>query len=97
SQWCASRHNTIDAHVRSQFRIISPPPHAHYQIDPVLPASQQMLEFTAAVARDVQWFVNGTEVPPQRDGRFFWQLARGQWNVRAVSCLGTAEQIFSVE
>ncbi len=97
SRWCASRDNTIDAHVRSQFRIISPPPHAHYQIDPVLPASQQMLEFAAAVARDVQWFVNGIEVPPQRDGRFFWQLAPGQWNVRAVSCLGTAEQLFSVE
>jgi penicillin-binding protein 1C len=97
SRWCASRDNTIDAHVRSQFRIINPSPHAHYKIDPVLPASQQMLEFTAAVARDVQWFVNGVPVPAQGDGRFFWQLAPGQWDVRALSSLGTAEEMFSVE
>jgi hypothetical protein len=31
--------------------------HAHYEIDSVLPPSQQMVELTAAVASDVEWFV----------------------------------------
>ena len=48
ARWCASRDNTIGAHVHSDFRITSPPPNAHYQIDPVLPPSQQMVELTAA-------------------------------------------------
>ena len=85
ARWCASRDNTIGAHVRSDFRITSPPPNAHYQIDPVLPASQQMVELTAACGSDVEWFVNGARVVPEHDGRFFWQLAAGEWNVRAVS------------
>jgi penicillin-binding protein len=85
ARWSASRDNTIGAHVRSDFRITSPPPNAHYQIDPVLPASQQMVELTAACAKDIEWFVNGDRVVPQSDGRFFWPLAAGEWNVRAVS------------
>ncbi|PYJ75254.1 MAG: hypothetical protein DME77_09780, partial [Verrucomicrobia bacterium] len=32
SQWCASRDNTIGAHVRSDFRITSPPSNAHYEL-----------------------------------------------------------------
>ena len=39
SRWCASRDNNISAHVRSDFRITSPPLNAHYEIDPVLPSS----------------------------------------------------------
>lgn len=97
SRWCASRDNTIGAHVRSDFRITSPPPNAHYEIDPVLPPSQQMIELTAAAASDVEWFVNGMQISPQRDSRFFWQLAPGEWNVRAVSRVGTAEETITVE
>ena len=85
ARWCASRDNTIGAHVRSDFRITSPPQNAHYQIDPVLPPSQQMIELTAACASDVEWFVNGERVTPERDGRVFWQLAAGEWDVRAIS------------
>jgi penicillin-binding protein 1C len=85
TRWCASRDNTMGAHVRSDFRIISPPPNAHYEIDSVLPASQQMVELTAAYGNNVEWFVNGTRVAPQPDGRFFWQLAAGDWTIRAVS------------
>jgi penicillin-binding protein 1C len=85
ARWCASRDNTIGAHVRSDFRITNPALNAHYQIDPVLPASQQMIELTTACAGEVEWFVNGARVTPERDGRFFWQLAAGEWNVRAVS------------
>jgi penicillin-binding protein 1C len=97
ARWCASRDNTIGAHVRSDFRITSPPPNARYQIDPVLPGSQQMVELTAACAGDVQWFVNGERVTPVRDGRFFWQLAAGEWNVRAFSHGQLAEEKISVE
>ena len=97
SRWCASRDNTIGAHVRADFRIISPPPNARYQIDPVLPASQQMVELTAALAGDVRWFVNGEQISARQDARFFWQLAPGEWTVRAVSRFGTAEETITVE
>ena len=83
--WCASRDNTIGAHVRSEFRITSPAPNARYQIDPVLSPSQQMVELTAACSGDVEWFVNGARVVPERDGRVFWQIAAGEWDVRAIS------------
>jgi penicillin-binding protein 1C len=97
SRWCASRDNTIGAHVRSDFRITNPPANARYQIDPALPPSQQMVELTAAFASDVEWFVNGKQISPQHDSRFFWQLAPGEWNVRAVSRIGTAEETITVE
>ena len=97
SQWCASRDNTIGAHVRSDFRITSPPANARYQLDPLLPPSQQMVELTAAFAGDAKWFVNGVQVSPQRDGRFFWQLAAGEWNVRAVGRGEFAEEKITVQ
>jgi penicillin-binding protein 1C len=97
ARWCASRDNTIGAHLRSDFRITSPPANARYQIDPVLTGSQQMVELTAASAGDVEWFVNGVPVLAARDGRFFWQLAAGEWNVRAVSRGQLAEEKITVE
>lgn len=97
ARWCVSRDNTIGAHVRSDFHITTPPPNARYQIDPVLPASQQMVELTAACVNDVEWFVNGKRVTPAHDGRFFWQLTSGEWNVRAVSRGQLAEEKIVVE
>jgi len=97
SRWCASRDNTIGAHVRSDFRITSPPPNAHYEIDSVLPPSQQMVELTAAAASDIEWFVNNERISPQQNSRFFWQLSPGEWHVRAVSRAGTAEETITVE
>ena len=97
SRWCASRDNTIGAHVRSDFRITNPPRNARYQIDPVLPPSQQMIELTAALGGEVKWFVNSVPLLPQRDGRFFWRLAAGEWNVRAVSRGQFAEEKITVE
>ena len=97
ARWCASRDNTTGAHVRSDFRITSPPSNAHYQIDSVLPTSQQMVELTAACAGAVEWFVNSERVTPERDGRVFWQLAAGEWNVRAISRGKLAEQTITVE
>jgi penicillin-binding protein 1C len=97
SRWCASRDNSIGAHVRSDFHITSPPPNARYEIDPVLPRSQQMIELTAAFAGDVDWFVNGGRVSPGEDGRFFWPLAPGEWTVRAITRSGTVEETITVE
>ena len=97
ARWCASRDNAIGAHVRSEFRITSPPPNAQYQIDPILPPSQQMIELTAACTNDVEWFVNGVRIAPERDGRFFWQLAAGEWKVRAVSQDKLADEKITVE
>ena len=97
ARWCATRDNTIGAHVQSDFHIISPPPNAQYQIDPVLPPSQQMVELTAASAGDVEWFVNGDESCQQATAASFWQLAAGEWNVRAVSREKFAEQKIVVE
>jgi penicillin-binding protein 1C len=96
ARWCASGDNTIGAHVRSDFRITNPPPNARYQIDPVLSASQQMVELVAACGSEVEWFVNDVRVAPGQDGRFFWQLAAGEWNVRAVSRGKLAEEGISV-
>ena len=54
-------------------------------------------DYQAASASDVEWFVNGARVVPAGDGRFFWQLAAGEWNVRAVSREKFAEQKIVVE
>ena len=62
-----------------------------------LTPSQQMVELTAASAGDVEWFVNDVRVAPGRDGRFFWQLTAGEWNVRVVSHRQLAEEKISVE
>ncbi|MEP7015493.1 MAG: penicillin-binding protein 1C [Verrucomicrobiota bacterium] len=95
--WCASHSNTRGARVRAQARITNPAPNAHYAIDSALPPTQQMIEFTATFANDVQWFVNGAPQSPGKDGRFFWQLAPGEWKVRAMSQVGSAEETISVE
>jgi hypothetical protein len=97
ARWCATRDNTIGAHLHSDFHITSPPTKAQYQIDPVLPPSQQMVELTAASAGDLEWFVNDARVVPARDGRFFRQLAAGDWSGRAVSRENFAEQKIVVE
>jgi hypothetical protein len=56
-----------------------------------------MVELSAACTGDVEWFVNGVRVVPERDGRFFWRLAAGEWNVRAISRDKLAEQKITVE
>jgi penicillin-binding protein 1C len=95
--WCASRNNTRGAQAQPKAGIISPVANARYEIDPVLPRSQQMIELTATLGDRVQWFVNGTQIAPQADGRFFWQVAPGQWNIRAVSPGGSAEETIFIQ
>ena len=95
--WCASGSNTQGASVRPEPRITNPVANARYQIDTVLPRSQQMIELTATLGNDAKWFVNGAPQLPQPDGRFFWQLAPGEWKLRAVSTRGAAEETIFVE
>jgi penicillin-binding protein 1C len=95
--WSASSNNTRGAHVRSLPRITNPIANARYEIDPVLPRSQQMIELTATLGDGVQWFVNGARIAPQPDGRFFWQVMPGQWNLRAVGPGGSAEETIFIE
>ena len=78
-------------------RIINPLPNSTYAIDPELPRTQQMIELTATIGNDVQWNVNGMPVLPQRDGRFFWQLASGQWELKAIGQNGAAQEKITVE
>jgi hypothetical protein len=41
--------------------------------------------------------VNGIRIAPERDGRVFWQLAAGEWKVRAVSRDKLADENIVVE
>ena len=95
--WCASNNNTRGARVRAQARITNPAANAHYALDSALPSSQQMIELTATFGSDVQWFVNDAPQSPRNDGRVFWQLAPGDWKVRAVSRIGAVEETIFVE
>ncbi len=97
ASWCASGNNTRDAQVRPEPRITNPVANARYEIDPVLPRSQQMIELTTTLGHDVKWFVNDARQPSQADGRFFWQLTPGEWKLRAASSGGSAEETIFVE
>jgi penicillin-binding protein 1C len=91
ASWCSSRDNSFGAMVRPEPRILNPRPGAIYQIDPVLPPKQQMIELLATIGSDVRWYIDGAAVPPQPDGRFFWQLVPGEWCLKATGRDGNAE------
>ena len=97
ASWCAGRDNIFGAMVLPEPRIINPRPGTTYKIDPVLPPKQQMIELLATIGSDVRWFVGGEPIQPQPDGRFFWQLAPGQWTLKAAGRSGAVEQTFKVE
>ena len=96
ASWCSSRENVSGAMVLPVPRIINPRAGATYQIDPVLPPKQQMIELLATIGGDVRWYVGGVPIPPQTDGRFFWQLTPGEWSLKATGSNGTIEQKFTV-
>jgi penicillin-binding protein 1C len=96
ASWCTSRENMFGAMVLPAPRIVSPRPGAAYQIDSVLPAKQQMIELLATMGVDVRWYVGGKPIPPESDGRFFWQLTPGEWSLKAVSRNGTVEEAITV-
>ena len=97
ASWCSSRENAFGATVRPEPRIINPHPGATYQMDSVLPAKQQMIELLATIGSDVRWYVSGTPIPPEPDGRFFWQLTPGEWSLKAIGRNGIVEQKFTVQ
>jgi penicillin-binding protein 1C len=97
SAWCSSADNTDNAMVIETPRILNPPTNAVYQIDPELPRTQQMIELAANLGANIRWYVNGTPVSPQLDGRFFWQLAPGKWRLQAASSAGISEETITVE
>jgi len=97
ASWCSSRENTIGAMILPEPRIINPRPGATYQIDSVLPPRQQMIELLATIGSDVRWYVGGALIPPQPDGRYFWQLTPGEWSLKAMGRRGTVEQSFKVQ
>jgi penicillin-binding protein 1C len=88
--WCSGRDNTLGAAVVPEPRIVNPLPNSTFEIDPELPRTQQMVELTATIGDDVHWSVNGVPVLPQRDGRFFWQLTPGEWELQAIGRNGAA-------
>jgi hypothetical protein len=55
-----------------------------------------MIELLATIGSDVHWYVDGAAIPPQADGRFFWQLAPGEWSLKAIGSNGMAEGRVSV-
>jgi penicillin-binding protein 1C len=95
--WCSGRDNTLGAEIVPEPRIMNPLPNSRYEIDPELPRTQQMIELTATIGNDVRWSVNGVPVLPQRDGRFFWQLAPGEWEFQATGRNGAAQEKITVE
>lgn len=96
ANWCSSRENAFGATVLPEPRILNPRPGATYQMDSILPAKQQMIELQATIGNDIRWYVGGTPIPPEPDGRFFWQLTPGQWSLKASGRNGTIEQTFTV-
>ncbi|MFL6526611.1 MAG: penicillin-binding protein 1C [Chthoniobacterales bacterium] len=95
--WCASGDNMIGARVRPSPRITNPPASSRYVIDAVLPPQQQMIELTTTLPPGSKWFVNDALQPAQNDGRVFWQLRRGDWQIRAANGQAVAEARISVE
>jgi len=97
AQWCASADNSLRARVRPSPRILTPASGAHYVIDPVLPRAQQMVELTSTLPGEVQWFVNNLPVNPQSDGRTFWKLEPGTWQIQALSRDSNLSEAITVE
>jgi hypothetical protein len=56
-----------------------------------------MIELLTTIRGDVRWSIGGAPVPPQADGRFFWQLSPGEWSLKASGLYGTVEEKFKVQ
>jgi hypothetical protein len=65
-------------------------------IDRHLLTAASLLPDTAEAIRD-EYRITNRQIAPQSDGRFFWQVAPGQWNIRAVGPGGIAEETIFVE
>jgi hypothetical protein len=58
-----------------------------------------MLEFvsTGGLGSDVRWYVNDQEIVPKANGRVFWPLTAGAWQVSARTPTQKAEVSIHVE
>ncbi len=99
--WCQSPFNHLHAiHPASQNIAISQPSdHAVFELEPSLESSQQMLEFacTGGTGQAVRWYVNEREITPRSDGRVFWPLTAGSWQISARTERQNAEVSIRVE
>jgi membrane carboxypeptidase/penicillin-binding protein PbpC len=97
--WCRSSQNYLDAITApdGSLAITNPKADTKFEISDALPPAQQMIELSASLERGVEWFVNGTKIPPQADGRVMWQLQPGEWKVTAIVAGQTASASFIVE
>ncbi|SRR5579862_439657 len=94
--WCGGPYNWLGAVSGARLSITNPKPGATYAMDDTLPPSQQMIEFVSNTG-PVEWFVNGRKLSPGRDGRFFWPLSAGHWEVQAASANEKAVSSFNVD
>lgn len=96
--WCRSNSNTIGAVSPSDERLAvsQPVDSAVYSVDEALPASQQMVELQCkgGLGKAVRWYVNGTLINSRKDGRVYWQLERGTWQIAARA--GEEESVVGV-
>lgn len=79
--WCRSPENYLGAIVSPalSLKITQPRDRAVFQIDSLLAQRQQMLELVATTpSKNVQWFIDGKEIAPDANGRYFWQLEPGE-------------------
>jgi penicillin-binding protein 1C len=99
--WCRSAQNGINAIARSPdgLAITSPADGASFSFDPNLAPAQQMIELStnAQSPATVHWSANGQSVAPDPNGRTFWKLARGEWELRAEDGAATATARIAVE
>ncbi len=99
--WCRSVQNGLNAIARSPdgLAITSPTDGASYSFDPNLSAAQQMIELStnAADPHVVRWTANGQPLAPDRAGRTFWKLSRGEWELRAEDGGASATAHIAVE
>jgi penicillin-binding protein 1C len=99
--WCRSVQNGINAIARSPdgLAITSPPDGASFSYDPNLPPAQQMIELStnAPNPQAVRWTANGQPITPDRAGRTYWKLSRGEWDLRAEDGDAIATSHIAVE
>lgn len=86
--WCASVDNTLGARVAASpeaLRILVPRKEAVFILDPELPVRQQQVEFQASQRANIRWRLNQEELAPGPDGRVFWQLQEGEWDLEVFN------------
>ena len=99
--WTKSAFNHIGALPRKEepLKITAPADHAQFVLEPSLPVSQQMIELSSAGGggRAVHWFINDRELAERPDGKVFWRIEPGAWQISARTEGQTAQISIAVE